>query len=101
MGESEKYVAEARNGLEKLTNKVLPGIFNTNSKMTQDKIEKLPSECEEDSVEMRQNTETKVGSHRQARVIVCAVFLLCCAGALQGILVNGLINVVISTIEKR
>ena len=101
MGESEKYVAEARNGLEKLTNKVLPGIFNSNSKMSQDKIEKLSSECEEESVEMRQDAGAKIGSHRKARVIVFAVFLLCCAGALQGILVNGLINVVISTIEKR
>ena len=33
--------------------------------------------------------------------MICSIFLLCCAGALQGILVNGLINVVISTIEKR
>ena len=29
------------------------------------------------------------------------IVLLCFAGALQGILVNGLINVVISSIEKR
>ena len=101
MGESEKYVAEARNGLEKLTNKVLPGIFNTNNTMTQDKIEKLSSECDDESVEMRQRGDAKVGSSGKAHMIVCAVFLLCCAGALQGILVNGLINVVISTIEKR
>ena len=38
---------------------------------------------------------------RRRRSLVCSIFLLCCAGALQGILVNGLINVVISTIEKR
>ena len=38
---------------------------------------------------------------RRYRLIVRAVVLLCLAGALQGILVNGLINVVISSIEKR
>ena len=38
---------------------------------------------------------------RRRRSIICSILLLCCAGALQGILVNGLINVVISTIEKR
>eukprot|EP00092_Neocalanus_flemingeri_P007831 GFUD01008452.1.p1 GENE.GFUD01008452.1~~GFUD01008452.1.p1 ORF type:complete len:773 (-),score=179.75 GFUD01008452.1:95-2413(-) len=38
---------------------------------------------------------------RRNRLIVRAVVLLCLAGALQGILVNGLINVVISSIEKR
>ena len=38
---------------------------------------------------------------RRRRSMICSIFLLCCAGALQGILVNGLINVVISTIEKR
>ena len=38
---------------------------------------------------------------RRRRSLICSIFLLCCAGALQGILVNGLINVVISTIEKR
>ena len=35
------------------------------------------------------------------RLLLWAVILLCTAGALQGILVNGLINVVISSIEKR
>jgi len=38
---------------------------------------------------------------RRKRLIIRAVVLLCLAGALQGILVNGLINVVISSIEKR
>ena len=38
---------------------------------------------------------------KRKRLIIRAVFLLCLAGALQGILVNGLINVVISSIEKR
>ena len=46
------------------------------------------------------NRKTPLQVKRQ-RIIVGAIFLLCCAGALQGILVNGLINVVISTIEKR
>ena len=35
------------------------------------------------------------------RMIVMIVTLLCLAGAVQGILVNGLINVVISSLEKR
>lgn len=38
---------------------------------------------------------------KRKRLILRAVVLLCLAGALQGILVNGLINVVISSIEKR
>ena len=38
---------------------------------------------------------------RRHRLLVWAVVLLCITGALQGILVNGLINVVISSIEKR
>lgn len=38
---------------------------------------------------------------RRQRLLLWAVILLCTAGALQGILVNGLINVVISSIEKR
>jgi organic anion transporter 4A len=38
---------------------------------------------------------------RRRRLVIWAVALLCLAGALQGILVNGLINVVISSIEKR
>lgn len=42
---------------------------------------------------------TPASSHNS--LLVRAVVLLCLAGALQGILVNGLINVVISTIEKR
>ena len=41
------------------------------------------------------------GERRRHRLLVWAVVLLCITGALQGILVNGLINVVISSIEKR
>merc|ERR1719481_915519 len=40
-------------------------------------------------------------NRQRKRLILRAVVLLCLAGALQGILVNGLINVVISSIEKR
>ena len=49
----------------------------------------------------REEVEEEEGRRRKRRSILCSIFLLCCAGALQGILVNGLINVVISTIEKR
>ena len=38
---------------------------------------------------------------KRKRMIVLIVGLLCLGGVLQGILVNGLINVVISTLEKR
>ena len=38
---------------------------------------------------------------KRKRMIVLIVALLCLGGVLQGILVNGLINVVISTLEKR
>jgi organic anion transporter 4A len=46
------------------------------------------------------NPHTEYNKQRK-RLILRAVVLLCLAGALQGILVNGLINVVISSIEKR
>ena len=49
----------------------------------------------------RREEMEEVEGRRRRRSILCSIFLLCCAGALQGILVNGLINVVISTIEKR
>ena len=51
--------------------------------------------------EREEREEGREGEVRRRRSIICSIFLLCCAGALQGILVNGLINVVISTIEKR
>ena len=111
MCENEKKETEtqARHGIEKqshiedslqkLTVKVLPsGILSR--VMTQDKVERCSScESDQDKVEMRERQVVVRGRHQ--RIIVCAVFLLCLAGALQGILVNGLINVVISTIEKR
>lgn len=49
---------------------------------------------EEEKCEEKQDGKRRV-------LIIRAVVLLCIAGALQGILVNGLINVVISSIEKR
>ena len=109
MSSADKDGAEARNGLEKITsvdsiqkitNKVLPGIFSTSkvTTMAQPDTEKLSktSSGSEEAVSGRFCVET-----RQKRVMMVAVLLLCCAGGLQGILVNGLINVVISTIEKR
>ena len=111
MSTGEKNGSEARNGLEKIsavedsiqkiTNKVLPGIFSANKVpiMTQDSSEKLsrePSKVDEE-IELRH----RCFESKKRKIIICAILLLCLAGALQGILVNGLINVVISTIEKR
>jgi len=45
--------------------------------------------------------EVEMQAGKRRRLLLWAIFLLCFAGALQGILVNGLINVVISSIEKR
>ena len=62
-------------------------------------VDKMSSEAEEDcggGGGGGQRSEV-----RRRRTMICSIFLLCCAGALQGILVNGLINVVITTIEKR
>jgi len=56
------------------------------------------------SFECASTTEARFTSEynqKRNRLILRAVVLLCFAGALQGILVNGLINVVISSIEKR
>ena len=111
MTPGDKNGAEKRNGLEKmtsvedsiqkLTNKVLPGIFSSSSKvstMVQDNSSEKHSKSEScDEVDDHENRK----EIKRRRIIVCAVLLLCMAGALQGILVNGLINVVISTIEKR
>ena len=111
MSGGEKYGTETRNGLEKIsvvegsiqkiTNKVLPGIFSNNKvpTMAQDNSEKLSQESSKNDEELELRHRSFESKKR--KIIICAVILLCCAGALQGILVNGLINVVISTIEKR
>ena len=42
-----------------------------------------------------------ISAEKRRRLIFLMVFLLCMGGVVQGILVNGLINVVIGTLEKR
>jgi len=106
MTSEDKNGPEKRQGLEaktsvedsiqKFTNKVLPGIFSKSGQKMSISSEKQRSEIGDDDVFSDEKLQT-----RRKRIIICAVLLLCMAGALQGILVNGLINVVISTIEKR
>ena len=109
----DKNGTEKRNGLEKmtsvedsiqkLTNKVLPGIFSA----SKDKVSSMVQQDNSSEKHSRSESCDEVDDHenrkevKRRRIIVFAVLLLCMAGALQGILVNGLINVVISTIEKR
>lgn len=111
MSSGEKNGSQARNGLEKIsavedsiqkiTSKVLPGIFSSNKvpTMAQDNSDKLSRESSKVDEEME--LRHRCHESKRRKIIICAILLLCLAGALQGILVNGLINVVISTIEKR
>jgi len=80
---------------------------NLSSDLTSElKLSVQTLESSNHSVESYRKSELKNHSDsdhnkKRNRLIVKAVILLCLAGALQGILVNGLINVVISSIEKR
>ena len=54
-----------------------------------------------DSLQHEYEVKKAANQARRRRLIFLMVFLLCMGGVVQGILVNGLINVVIGTLEKR
>ena len=80
-------------------------VTNLNSEtLSELKLSVQTLESSEQSLECDNKTSSDPKTEherRRKRLIIWAVVLLCLAGALQGILVNGLINVVISSIEKR